>query len=78
MRNYKIVSEEMHPNDDDVVKFFEGEHKWVEEWQEGIGRGLSTYDVFTDGSKYLLRAEHYGFDDTYYRCFFVEPTECLQ
>jgi hypothetical protein len=74
MDNYRVLSEAMCSTDDDVVGFFDGEYEWVDGWHDGIGRGISTYDVFTDGRRHLLRAEHFGFDDTYYRYFFVECT----
>jgi hypothetical protein len=72
MRDYMILSDAMGILDDEVIAFFDGEYEYVHGWVEGEGRGMSSYDVFTDGRKNMLRAEHYGFDDTYYRFFFIE------
>jgi hypothetical protein len=78
IKNFNLLGE---LSDNEIENFFaEGNEKTISAWKEGDGRGQSNYEILrfdsdkcfvcgTQGnSVYVLRSEHYGFDD------FNQPT----
>lgn len=77
-KNYNVL-EELSENEIENL-FAEGNEETIFAWTEGDGRGQSNYEIlrinndgcFVCGSQgssvYVLRSEHYGFDD------FNQPT----
>lgn len=58
--DYTIIKE---ASDKEVNDFFNKEWKTIKDWSEGEGRGQSFYEVLEADNKFLLKAEHYGFED---------------
>lgn len=62
MNKILTVLEELSENE--IEQFFaEGNEETISAWTEGEGRGQSNYEILKRDSVYVLRSEHYGFDD---------------
>lgn len=62
-KNYNVL-EELSENE--IENLFSEENEIIMfAWTEGVGRGQSEYEILRFNSVYVLRAEHYGFDDFY-------------
>ena len=57
---YKIL-EELSENEIDSL--FDKDWETIYEWNEGEGRGVSYYEIIKADDVYVLRAQHYRFDD---------------
>lgn len=58
--NFKIL-EELSENE--IDSFFDKDWETISEWNEGEGRGVTYYEILKSDDVYILRAEHYRFDD---------------
>lgn len=57
---FKIL-EELSENE--IDSFFDKDWETISEWNEGEGRGVTYYEILKSDDVYILRAEHYRFDD---------------
>ena len=72
--NYEIISDAYYENE--LEDLFENDLEHIIEWSEGEGRGLTNYDIFKSGNKYILRISDYGFDeynDRYFLINYINP-----
>lgn len=64
--NFKIL-EELSENEIELlfegVSHYEKDWETISEWNEGEGRGVSYYEIIKADDVYVLRAQHYRFDD---------------
>jgi hypothetical protein len=58
--SYSIIKE---ASDEEVDNFFDKEWKTIKHWSEGEGRGQSFYEILEVENQFLLKVEHYGFED---------------
>lgn len=66
---FEIINE---LDSDDVDDFFDGDTKEIQGWSEGKGRGQTNYTIYTDGKKYILDREDFGFDDFKHNYFNIK------
>lgn len=66
---FEIINE---LDSDDVDDFFDGDTKEIRSWSEGKGRGQTNYTIYTDGKKYLLDIEDFGFDDFKHNYYIIK------
>ena len=67
---------EFEYGDPALDKFFDGDFEDIAEWSDGKGRGEGDYTIFTDGTQFILRAEHHAFyGETIERYYLINPVK---
>jgi DnaJ-class molecular chaperone len=71
--SYEIISDAYYENESEGL--FENDSEHIVEWSEGQGRGLTNYDIYKSGNKYILRISDYGFDEYHNRYYLINYSD---